>query len=94
MDEGGNSFAVWLTRIEGKLDLSSLRHDKTDARLDNHEQRLHRHANDISGLQARFHMQDGERKGLALGGKWAWAAVGFIPGALMAGIALFKLFGI
>lgn len=89
--EEGN-FAVWLTRIEGKLDLSSLRHNQTDERLNNHEQRLHRHSNDISNLQAANLVRETERKTLAWGSKAIWTCVGAIPmGAIVAG--LMKLLG-
>ena len=78
---------VQLARIEGKMDLSNLRHDQVDKRLDIHEQRLHRHSNDISNLQAAEHHRTGERKGLAMGGRVLWAAVGLIPGgAIVAGL--------
>ena len=82
---------VQLARMEGKLDLSNLKHDQTDKRLDNHEQRLHRHANDISTLQANEHRRTGERQGLAMGGKALWAGIGFTPPAI---VALLKLFGL
>ena len=82
---------VQLARMEGKLDLSNLKHDQTDKRLDNHEQRLHRHANDISTLQANEHLRNGQRQGLAMGGKAIWAGIGFAPGAV---IALLKLAGL
>lgn len=81
---------VQLARMEGKLDLSNLKHDQTDKRLDNHEQRLHRHANDISTLQAAENLRIGERKGLAFSGRMMWAGIGFVPGAIL---AVLKLFG-
>ena len=90
MNEERN-FAVWLTRIEGKLDLSSARHDTTDRRLDNHEQRLHRHSNDISSLQARQHIQDGERKGVAVTIKTLWLAGGATVTAIV--VAVLKKLG-
>lgn len=62
MSAEGENFAVWLTRIEGKMDLSNLRHDQTDAWKVTVDQRLHRHANDISGLQAAEHMRRGVGK--------------------------------
>lgn len=83
ISEGGENFAVWLTRIEGKMDLSNLRHDQTEAWKVTVDQRLHRHGNDISGLQARFHVQDGERKGWAFAGK----AIHWITGGGIVAIA-------
>ena len=82
---------VQLARMEGKLDISNLKHDQVDKRLDNHEQRLHRHSNDISTLQANEHLRTGERKGLATSGRVLWAGIGFVPGAI---VALLKLFGL
>lgn len=71
--EGGEpSNAVWLTRIEGKLDLSNLRHDQTDARLTNIDQRLHNHSNQITNLQAAEH----QRKGGVAAIKLMWALGG------------------
>ena len=60
--ENGENFGIWLTRIEGKMDLSNLRHDQTDAWKVTVDQRLHRHSNDISGLQASEHMRKGMGK--------------------------------
>lgn len=80
--EGGEqSNAVWLTRIEGKLDLSNLRHDQTDARLNTMDQRLHNHGNQITNLMASEH----QRKGAATAIKIMWALGG---SGVMAGLAL------
>jgi hypothetical protein len=70
--EGGPDTAIWLTRIEGKLDLSNLRHDQTDARLNTIDQRLHNHGNQITNLMASEH----QRKGAAVAIKVMWALGG------------------
>lgn len=72
ISEGGENTAIWLTRIEGKLDLSNLRHDQTDTRLNNIDQRLHNHSNQITNLQAIEH----QRKGAAITIKVLWALGG------------------
>lgn len=92
MNADEESVRVQLARMEGKLDLSNMRHDKTDERLNVHEQRLHRHSNDISNLQAKALLHEGERKGLALGGRILWLVGGAMAGG--GGIAgLMKLLG-
>ena len=90
MNEENESVLVKLTRMEGKLDLSNLRHDQTDAWKVTVDQRLHRHSNDISNLQAAEHLRTGERKGLSAAGRTLWAGIGFTPPAI---VALLKLFG-
>lgn len=92
MDMPDESIRVLLTRMEGKLDLSNMRHDQTDARLKDHETRLHRHSNDISSLQAKALISEGKRQGLLTGGKVIWAGIGTIFGG--GGIAvLVRIFG-
>ena len=76
---------VQLVRIEGKLDLSNARHDGVDKRLDNHEQRLHRHSSDISLLQAESNHRKGERAGCIASGKLFYSVLG---GGLLGIIAL------
>jgi hypothetical protein len=44
------------------MDLSNLRHDQTDAWKVTVDQRLNRHGNDISTLQAAEHMRKGAGK--------------------------------
>lgn len=83
---------VQLARMEGKLDLSNMRHDQMDARIKDHEQRLHRHSNDISTLQAKALFSEGKRQGFLTGGKVIWAGTGLIFGG--GGIAaLMRLLG-
>lgn len=71
---------VMLVRMEGKLDLSNMRHDQTDARLKDHETRLHRHSSDISTLQAKAFVNEGKSQGLLTSGKIIWTAVGTMLG--------------
>lgn len=74
---------VQLARIEGKMDLSNLRHDQSEARLNTIDGRLLNHSNQIGTLQARFHVQDGERKGVTHTVRIMWALGGSgIVGAL------------
>jgi hypothetical protein len=86
------SVRVQLARIEGKMDLSNMRHDKTEERINTHEKRLNRHSDDISTLQAKALLREGERKGLTTAGRFAWALIGSVPAAA-AGAALMKLLG-
>jgi hypothetical protein len=86
------SMRVQLARMEGKLDLSNLRHEQTDAWKVTVDQRLHRHSNDISALQQTEIMRQGERKGISSAGKVLWAATGLIPGGALVA-ALMRLYG-
>jgi len=86
------SVRVQLARMEGKLDLSNLRHEQTDAWKVTVDQRLHRHGNDISALQQKDMMHEGERKGITAAGRVVWAAIGLIPGGAIVA-ALMRLFG-
>lgn len=89
---GEESVRVQLARMEGKLDLSNLRHEQTDAWKVTVDQRLHRHSNDISTLQAAEHLRAGERKGVTGTIKVAWAVGG---GTVMAlGAAIGRHFGL
>jgi hypothetical protein len=81
--EGEPNNAVWLTRIEGKLDLSNLRHDQTETRLTGIDQRLHNHSNQITNLQAIEH----QRKGAAIAIKVMWALGGSGVAGVLALIA-------
>lgn len=83
-DQGGDeSLRVIMARMEGKLDLSNLRHDQTETRLTDLSNRVHGHANRIQSIEAREHVRDGERKGAALAIKVMWALGGSgVAGAL------------
>lgn len=81
--------------IDHKLDASNKlhdeRHERTQADIRDLREKSHSHAN---GLQALFGWKnsfEGERQGLAKGGKALWAAIGFTPPAI---VALLKLLGI
>jgi hypothetical protein len=86
------SVLVKLTRMEGKLDLSNLRHEQHDQRFAAIDGRLQNHGDRLSGIERREAERGGERKGLALGGRIMWAALGFAPGATLAFLALMKVF--
>lgn len=90
MSDDSESVLVKLTRMEGKLDLSNLRHDQHDAKFATIDQRLNGHSERIGGLEKREVGRDGERKGLSMAAKALWAAAGAIPiGALWAVIRAF-----
>lgn len=92
MSTEGEEIRVQLVRMEGKLDLSNLRHEQTDAWKVTVDQRLHRHGNSIGDLQARFHVQDGERRGIALTAKAIhWVTGG---GVVAIGAAIFRYLGV
>lgn len=63
---------VQLARIEGKMDLSNLRHDRTEERLTTIDKRLHQHSSHIGNLQAANTLREGEAKGIAKTVKVAW----------------------
>ena len=83
---------VQLARMEGKLDLSNLRHEQHDGKFVAIDNRMNAHGERITGLEQREIGRDGESKGLAKGGRILWAGIGSILGG--GGIAgLLKLFG-
>jgi hypothetical protein len=86
MTEGGESNEVKLTRIEGKLDLSNLRHDQTEMRLKTVDDRLHSHGNRIGVLEAIKHLNEGERKGVAMSGRIMLVLCGALPVGLIAAL--------
>jgi hypothetical protein len=84
------SVLVKLTRMEGKLDLSNLRHEQHDAKFHAIELRLNTHGERIGGLEGREHERTGERRGLALSGRVLWTIIGAVPVGI--GAALLRLF--
>jgi hypothetical protein len=86
MSDESESVLVKLTRMEGKLDLSNLRHDQHDARFSAIDGRMNSHGERISGLEKREVGRDGERKGLLAGGRILWALIGAVPIALGAAV--------
>ena len=91
MTDETESVLVKLTRMEGKLDLSNLRHDQHDARFTTIDGRLNSHGERIVGLEGRELGLAGERRGLLAGGKLLWAMLGFIPGGAVVAL-LMRLF--
>ncbi len=91
MSDDAESVLVKLTRMEGKLDLSNMRHDIHDTKFSAYDIRLNSHAERIGGLEGRELGRDGERKGLATGGRLLWALLGAVP--ICIGAALLRAFG-
>lgn len=90
--EEGESIRIQLTRIEGGVALlnerlSAAREDIRDIR---DIQQVH--ANRITTLEADRNTRDGERKGLAHGGRALWAIIGLVISAIGAG--LLRHFGV
>ena len=79
MSDEHESVLVKLTRMEGKLDLSNMRHDQHDAKSSNIDVRLNSQGDRIGGLEQREVGRDGERKGLMASGRLLWALLGAIP---------------
>jgi hypothetical protein len=79
------SVLVKLTRMEGKLDLSNMRHDQHDERFRALDGRINNHGQRIGTLEARDNILVGERQGIGLAAKVLPFLFG---GAVMAGIAL------
>jgi hypothetical protein len=92
VSDESESVLVKLTRMEGKLDLSNLRHDQHDARFSAIDGRLNTHGDRISGLESREVGRDGERRGLTMAGRVVWAAVGLVPGGAIVAVIM-KAFG-
>lgn len=91
MSDESESVLVKLTRMEGKLDLSNLRHDQHDVKFAAIDSRINSHGERLSGIERREHERTGERKGLALGGRIVWVVIGFVPPAI---VAVMKLMGL
>jgi len=83
---------VQLARIEGKQDvtnerLSNVQNDIVDIR------RVQRNHGDRLGiLEAENNTRAGVQKGLSTAGRFAWAAVGLIPGGAVVAVFM-RLFG-
>ena len=92
MSDETESVLVKLTRMEGKLDLSNLRHDQHDARFGTIEGRLDGHGTRITGLEQRETGRDGERRALLTSGKVLWALTGTGVGGAVTALIM-KAFG-
>jgi hypothetical protein len=68
------------------LDLSNLRHDQTEKRLNTVDDRLHSHGNRIGALETTKLLNEGERKGVALSGKLVLVLCGAVPMGLIAAL--------
>jgi hypothetical protein len=93
MSDEHESVLVKLTRMEGKLDLSNLRHDQHDNRFAAIDGRMNSHGERISGLEKREFGRDSGDRRISAAGKTLWLAIGSIPGGLVVA-ALMKAFGL
>lgn len=91
MSDDNESVLVKLTRMEGKLDLSNLRHDQTEARLGIIDSRLNGHGDRIGSIEKREIGREGERKGIATSTKVLWAGVTLLSGGI--GAAIMRISG-
>ena len=91
MSDDNESVLIKLTRMEGKLDMSNLRHDQHDERFRSLDARISGHGTRIVSLETQRNINDGERKGLALSGKFIWAMVGAVP--IGVGAAVLRMLG-
>ena len=69
MTDESESVLVKLTRMEGKLDLSNMRHDQHDERFRALDGRLNQHGSRLGLLEARDNISVGERQGIGLAAK-------------------------
>jgi hypothetical protein len=84
---------VQLARIEGKQDVTNERLSNVQNDIVELRRVQGTHGDRLGLLEASENIRSGERKGIALSGRILWAAVGTIPGAVLAGAAM-KLFGL
>jgi hypothetical protein len=85
MSDEPESVLIKLTRMEGKLDLSNMRHEQHDERFRTIDSRLNSHGTRLGTLEARDNILVGERQGIGIAAKVLPFLFG---GAVMAGIAL------
>lgn len=102
MTPEGDGLHAALVKIQGGVDLinerlihsnqiNDERHAAVRADIKDIRETQQRHSSRIGILETESSVSKGERKGLASGGRILWAAVGFIPGAI---VALLKLMGL
>jgi hypothetical protein len=89
----GDNVLVKLTSIQGGIDLlnervQGVRGDVTAMKLEQVNLTAR-----VTALETVNSIRRGERQGMALGGRIAWAMVGCIPGAAAA-LGLSKVFGL
>ena len=88
MTDDSESVLIKLTRMEGKLDLSNMRHDQHDARFSAIENRFNSHGERLTGLEGREIGRDGERKGVTTSTKIIWAGFIGLAGVLIGVLTL------
>lgn len=87
MSDESESVLVKLTRMEGKLDLSNMRHDQTEATLRSHDTRISTQGERIGGLESRERERAGEVRGATNTVKAVWVVIGGGGMAVVAAIA-------
>lgn len=78
--EDHESIRVQLARIEGKQDVTNERLSNVQSDISDLKLVQTNHGTRIGILEARNHLSDGERRGIATGGKALWLIIGTIPG--------------
>ena len=84
--------SVQLTRIEGGINLLNERLGAVRDDIRDMRDVQQTHAKQISDLEKDRNVRDGERKGIAHGGRALWAMIGLIVSAVGAG--LLRHFGV
>lgn len=98
----GDGLHAALVKIQGGVDLinerlihsnqiNDERHAAIKADISDIRETQQRHSNRIGVLETESNVSKGERKGVALGGRILWAAIGFVPGAIVAALKLMGL---
>lgn len=88
MDTDNESVLVKLTRMEGKLDLSNMRHDQHDERFRTIDGRLHAHGQRIGALETKDSRHDGERAGVRISARAMWTVGAFFVAEAIALVGL------
>ena len=84
--------SVQLTRIEGGINLLNERLGAVRDDIRDMRDVQQTHAKQIGDLEKDRNVRDGERKGIAHGGKFLWAIIGLLISAIGAG--LLRHFGV
>lgn len=92
MVEPPETIMVILTRIEGALNLSNLRHDQTDTWKGTVDVRFREHGERLGGLEIRERERAGEVRGATSAVKLLWAIGG--GGVIAAVAAVFRSLGV
>ena len=90
-ESGEDGLRVQMARIEGKLDLSNLRHEQTATDIADLRNSHHRISNRVQVLEADNHLRKGERAGFVASGRLFQSIMG--GGVLGIAALLWKAFG-